>query len=130
MKKHRHIDPEYERWFQNYPKFPGVAKCVELLKQTNVTGAWVDIICWQLEEHAAENLGELTIALHAEESAAIRSILMQALEKAALPESLPLWAEFLQSPNIGEQQYAVRALQAINTKEARRLLWEARQINS
>ena len=97
---------------------------MELLKRSNVGGAWLDIICWQLEEHAAENLADLTSAIRAEENAGIRLMLMQALENAALPESLPLWEEYLQSPNAHERQYAVRALDAINTKAARRLLWE------
>lgn len=124
MPKPRHIDPEYERWFQKYPKFPGVAKCVDLLKRGNVQGAWIDIICWQFEEHSAETLDELMSAIRADENAEIRLILMGALENAALPESLPLWEEFLQSTNGDEREYAARALQAINTKEARRLLWE------
>ena len=127
MSKPRHIDPEYDRWFQKYPTFPGVAKCVELLKRPNVRGAWRDIICWQLKEHAAQHLEELMSAIRADENAGIRLMLMGALEEAAVPESLPLWKEYLQSGNDEERQYAERALKAINTKEARRLLWEHEQ---
>ena len=59
MMKKSHIDPEYERWEHKYPRFPGVAKCVELLRTPNVHGAWIDIICYELKKHAHENIEEL-----------------------------------------------------------------------
>src|SRR5260370_1408574 len=35
------VDPEYKRWKRKYPKFPCVAKCVEVLRSRNVRGTWV-----------------------------------------------------------------------------------------
>ena len=55
----KHIDPECERWDRKFPRFPGVAKCVELLRSGNVRGTWVDIICDELTTHAHESVQEI-----------------------------------------------------------------------
>lgn len=121
----RHIDPEYERWKRKYPAFPGVAKCVELLRQTNVQGEWIDIICFELQDHATEDPAELIEAIRAPENKGVRLILLGVLENAAVPEAIPLFSDVLQSGDESERDYAIRGLEEIDTKEARTVLWRA-----
>jgi len=120
-------DPEYERWKRKYPRFPGVATCVELLRRGNVRGAWVDIICGELEEHARECTAELLDAIRADANRGIRPILLGVIENAGIPEALPLFVELLDDPDESTRAHAVRGLKRLDTKEARQALWQAGQ---
>jgi len=84
-------DPVYTRWKQQHPKFPGVAKCVELLHRRNVQGGLVDILCGELRDHAAGHAAELVAACSAERDERVRRILMGVLCEAKLPEALPVF---------------------------------------
>lgn len=121
--KKRILDPEYDRWCRKYPHFPGVAKCVELLHSTNVRGLWIDIICDELLLNAHDHADELIAATRAgvEQGS---TILLHVLADAKLPEALPLFAELLRSPDESLRHYGVAGLKQLDSKEARRLLWE------
>jgi hypothetical protein len=121
-----HVDPEYEQWYRQYPRFPGVAKCVELLRSPNVHGAWIDIICYELEEHAHENAQELIRATRTEINinSGVGRILLHVVADSKLPEAFDLFAELLQSPDETLRPYGVTGLKQLDTKAARRLLWQ------
>ena len=121
------IDPEAERWRRKYPHFPGVQKCAELLRSPNVNGTWVDIICSELQDHAAENFSELASAIGAEENEQVRILLLAALAEAGLPEAIPTLAENLHSSQESLRNWAEFGLEKIGTKEARGILWNYRQ---
>lgn len=123
------IDPEEVRWNQTYPRFPGVAKCVELLHNRNVKGTWVDIICIEPLRHAPESADELIAATqdaiaNAPDTA---KILLHVLSDAKLPQALPLFAELLVSSDTKFHSYARTGLQKLDSKDSRRLLWEHRE---
>jgi len=66
------------------------------------------------------------IAAFREDPSAFFAIcVIQALEEAKLPASVPFLAEVLREGNPRFRQYAVRALQEINTRESRTALFNA-----
>ena len=122
----QHQDPEYQRWRRKYPRFPGVAKCVELLRSTNVRGAWVDIICFELENHASDNAADLIAAtrLEVERNSQVGRILLHVLADSKLLEAYDFFAELINSPDETIHPYAISGLKILDTKESRRLLHE------
>ncbi len=126
MRMKQPLDPEEQRWNQKYPRFPGVAKCVELLHRSNVQGAWVDIICYKLEKHARDNANELIAVTRAEleRESGVERILLHVVIDSQLPAAIDLFAELLQSPDESLRPYGVQGLKRLDSKEARRLLWK------
>lgn len=120
-----HIDPEYRRWGRKYPRFPGVAECLRLLKVTNVRGAWRDIIAHELTTHAGECLSELVEVFQASEDEGVRLNILSAIAEARLPDAITFLAVVTKSPQPSLVSLAVRGLKAIGTREARAALWEA-----
>ncbi len=119
-----HVDPEYRRWGRLYPRFPGVGECVRLIGSGKARGAWADIIAAELARHACETFEELTEAFHADGGGKVRQYVMMALELAALPRAVPFLAEVLRGDDPALIIYAERALRAIDTREARKALWD------
>jgi HEAT repeat protein len=124
-KKTATVDPEYERWKRKYPKFPGVAKCVDLLRSPNVHGSWVNIICAELQENASKIGKELVDAFRTETDIGVRRILLGVIAEAKILEALPTLVENLKSPDESLRYWAIEGLKGLNTPEARRALWEA-----
>lgn len=118
-------DPVYARWKRRYPKFPGVAKCVELLRRRNTQGSLVDIICGELEDNAATHAVELLEAFRAEPHEYVRRLLLGIIADAHLTEALPLLVEQLRASDDRLRHWAAEGLRALNTPEARKALWEA-----
>ena len=119
-------DPEEDRWRKKYPHFPGVQKCVELLRSSNVKGTWVNIICLELQAHAASNLSELVAAINAEEDERVKILLLAALAESGLPEAVPVFEEYLQSVQESLRYWAKFGLEKAGTREARTALWNYR----
>lgn len=115
-------DPVYARWKRQYPKFPGVAKCVELLGRSNVTGGLVDILCQELEANAATHAADLIAAFRAEKDARVRHIVLGILCEAKLPEALPVFVENLNSEDESVRYWCEQGLRTLNTSEARNAL--------
>ena len=120
------IDPEEVRWNRKYPRFPGVAKCVELLRSPKVHGAWVDIICLELEQHAHEFADELIAATRheIERDSQTGRILLVVVADSKLPEAFTLFEELLQSPDESLRPFGIDGLKQLDTKDARRLIWK------
>ncbi len=121
-------DPEEERWQKKYPNFPGVHKCIELLRSPNVKGTWVDIICMELQDHAADNFVELVEAIHSETDERVKILLLAALAEAGLPEAVPVLTESLHSSLDSLRYWAKFGLEKVGNKEARAALWAYRHI--
>ena len=115
-------DQFYTRWNS---KFPGVAKCVELLGRRNVQGSVVDVICGELRDHAAGHAAEIIAAFNAERNEHVRRILLGVLCEAKLPEALPLFVEHLHSADETLRYWSEQGLRALNSADARKALWEA-----
>jgi HEAT repeat protein len=119
-------DPEEERWRKKYPYFPGVQKCADLLRNSNVNGTWVDIICLELQDHTANHLSELVAAINAEEDEGVKILLLAALAESGLPEAVPVFEEYLQSVQESLRYWAKFGLEKAGTREARTALWNYR----
>jgi hypothetical protein len=126
----RHIDPEHRRWGRKYPRFPGVAECVRLLRAGNVRGAWVDIIVHELTVHAAECLQEMVEVFRSDENERVRVLVLTAIAEARIPPALSFLAEVAREQHPNFLTYAEEGLSAIGTSEARAALWRARHAHS
>jgi len=120
------VDPEYMRYRQSYPKFPGVSACVELLRRHNVKGEYLDDVMGDLQEHASTNIEDLLAAFRAETDSRVRTLLLSVIAETRSPAALPIFAEILLGDDEELQVWAARGLHVLNTKDARKLLWEAR----
>jgi hypothetical protein len=118
-------DPDYTRWKRKYPKFPGVAKCVELLGRGNVQGGLLEIVLGELQDHAATHAAELIATFQAQKSTRVRCLLLMTFCDAKLPEAMPLFVEHLRSEEESLRHWSEEGLRALNTPEARKALWEA-----
>jgi hypothetical protein len=120
-----HQDPDYQRWGRVYCAFPGVPECIRLILTHKATGAWADIVAYELAENASENVSELIDAFHEHVSDDVALYVMMALEMAALAESVDFLSAVLQHGDPRFTPYARRALRAINTRESREALFRA-----
>lgn len=118
-------DPVYTRWRRQHPHFPGVAKCIELLRRRNVTGGLADIICGELQANATAHATELIAACRVEGDDGLRRILLGIICDARLPEAFPLLVDCMRSDDEGLRHWAVEGLRRLDTREARRELWKA-----
>ena|SRR5215468_2784543 len=118
-------DPVYTRWKRLHPKFPGVTKCVELLRRRNVTGSLVDIICRELQANATDHSAKLIAAFRAERDARVRRILLSIISEVSLPEALPVLEEHLRSSDEGLRHWAVAGLRRLDSPQARKMLSKA-----
>ncbi len=118
-------DPDYTRWKRKYPKFPGVAKCVEMLGRRNVQGSLLEIVLGDLQDNAAAHAADLIAAFQAQKSERVRLLLLATFCDAKLQEAMPLFVEHLRSDQENLRHWAERGLRDLNTPEARKVLWEA-----
>ena len=120
-----HFDPEYKRWGRTYRSFPGVDECARLILDRKATGAWADIVAYELAENARDHLDELINAFHDHVSDDVAIYVLMALEMATLPASVDFLSRVLRDRNAKFLPYAERALKAIDTKESRIVLYNA-----
>jgi hypothetical protein len=76
--------------------------------------------------HAHEYVAQLIEEFSHEANPGIRCWLLELLAEAREPGAFPLFLEYLQSDEKSLKTMAIRGLKQLNTKEARRALWEAR----
>ncbi len=119
------IDPEYQRYKRNYPSFPGVQACVDLLHQSNVQGAYLDALVADLEAHAVEHSDELIAAFQTKADMRVQSLLLAALAQARTHDAFRIFVEHLTGPDENLRTWAAYGLYRLDTKEARRALWQA-----
>lgn len=117
-------DPVYTRWKRRHPKFPGVAKCVELLGRRNVQGGLVDIICEELRANASAHAAELIAAFRAASNERVRRILLGIICEAKLPDALPVFVEHLRSQDESLRYWSERGLRSLNNHASRKALRE------
>ena len=97
-----HVDPEYRRWGRIYRSFPGVDECVRLILTRKATGAWADIIAYELAENADEHLTQIIDAFNEYKSDDVAVYMLMSLELAAMPKSVEFLTSILQ--NIADWQ--------------------------
>jgi HEAT repeat protein len=79
-----------------------------------------------LQPHAREYLPELIAEFEKETDHGLRCWLLELIADAKSKESFPVLVEALRSEDDSLWSYALSGLKKLDTKEARRVLWEAR----
>jgi len=120
------INLEDKRWGQKYRSFPGVGECVRLLLDVRVCGYTLEIIKAELVENASRHLEEMIDAFHNHKTDRVAIFMLMVLELAALPESVDFLATVLRDDNPDYRKWAQMALEAINTRESRTALFNAK----
>jgi HEAT repeat protein len=78
-----------------------------------------------LSEHAHEHVERLMLEFRAETRHGLRCWLLELIGEAQSPQAFPLLLEYVSSDDDSLRGWAIRGLKKLNTKEARRALWEA-----
>jgi hypothetical protein len=120
-----HPDPEHRRWGRKYPKFPGVAECVRLLRSRKARGVWIDIIHYELTKNANLCLNDLVGAFQTETNEWVKLIVLFAICDARLSEAIPFLTEVARESHPEFAAYATKGLRSIGTVDARTALWFA-----
>jgi HEAT repeat protein len=118
-------DPVYVRWKRQHPRFPGVAKCVAMIRQRNVQGGLLEIICDELLQNAKLHASEVIKEFLDERDDQVRRILLAIISEAKLPESLPVFVKLLRSEDESLRYSSELGLRNLDTPESRKALWEA-----
>ena len=104
-------------------KFPGFQACMKMMRsrdpQTQEEGFYL------LLPHASEFVEQLIVEFHAEENHGLRCWLLEFLGESKSNQALPVLQENLYSKDESFKSWAIYGLKKINTKESRRMLWEA-----
>lgn len=103
--------------------FPGFQACMSLMRKKDA----------QLQEegfalllpHAQEYLEQLIDEFSRETDPGLRCWLLELIARAKDPRAFPLFLTYLQSDVCSLKTWAVYGLELLDTKEARRALWEA-----
>lgn len=120
------VDPEMARFYEVYPRFPGVQLLLTLLRSGKAKGTWLDILCGELGEHAAETADELIAACQSETEEWVQAILLSVIAETGLPEFTALLTENLSADSESLRYWAKVGLEKTNAKEARTILWQFR----
>lgn len=123
-KKRQSIDPEEQRYYNKYPSFPGLTRGFHLLRHSK--GAYWEAVFGDFRTHAPELLDELIRAAQDESQADIRWMLLEIIGSTASPKALSLFATYLLDQDEKVRRWSAYGLRELNTREARKVLWEAR----
>jgi hypothetical protein len=122
-KKRQCDDPIVQKYYDEFPKFPGMAKCAELMRHAR--GMYQEAIHFDVRDHAKEHLDEL-ISIIRNDDSHLGAELMDALAEAAVPEAEDFLIENLTSADERRRFWAIYGLKKLDTKSARKALWNAR----
>ncbi len=123
----KHSDPEEVQFYKAYPEYPGLQTCLTLLRTRKAKRLWIDLICWEMWDHVADDVQETVAAFHDEPDEWVRIFLLGAVAEARCPGFIPLLQENLSSENESLSFWAEAGLKNMDTKEARTVLWQFRQ---
>ena len=79
-----------------------------------------------LQPRAGEYIKELIFEFQVEEQPGVRFYLLELIAEAKSPQALPVLIECLQGDEVDLWVWAIYGLQKLDTREARKALWEAR----
>ncbi|MDQ2902057.1 MAG: HEAT repeat domain-containing protein [Chloroflexota bacterium] len=104
-------------------RFPGFKQCMKMMRQHDPQ-VQEDGFYW-LKCHANEYLDQLIAELNVEEKPGLRGWLLELIGEARSPLAFPLLVEYLHGTDEMLRDWAVFGLKNLDSKEARRILWEA-----
>lgn len=117
---------------QNWNKFPGFKQCMKMIRkhdpETQERGFGL------LRPHAGDYIGELIAEYRSElvtefkegKEFGLRFWLLDLIGEAKSPKAFPFLVECLRGDDENLWYWAIVWLKELNTKEARRVLWEAK----
>jgi hypothetical protein len=108
-------------------KFPGLKKCLAMMRHRDPQ-TQEDGFHWLLP-HAGDYVKELIEEFHKEQEHGLRCWLLELIGEARSADAFRFLAEQLRSDDEQFRRWAIRGLKNLGTKEARRLLWEARSFD-
>ncbi len=120
------VDPEQARYYETYPRFPGIDTALRLLRTGEAKTSAIDVICMELRDHAAKNSAEFIVAFRVEPDERTRVFLLAAITEASSPAFIPLLTENLTAAQERLRDWAEFGLTKINTSESRAALWQWR----
>jgi hypothetical protein len=124
-KLHSHNSYWTDRWRDRLRKerFPGYKACLAMMRkhspQTMEDGFYT------LLPHAAEYIDELMAEFQTEKDHGLRCWLLELIGEARSEKAFDLLCEQLQSSDESLRNWAIRGLRNLNTKAARRALFDA-----
>jgi hypothetical protein len=80
---------------------------------------------WELQQRAAEEIDRLIDAYQRETDIGLRCSLLELIGEARTEKAFPVLEAALRGPEPSLHLWAACGLRQLNTKDARRLLWEA-----
>lgn len=105
------------------PRFPGYKACLAMMRkhnpQTREDGFHF------LRPHAAEYIDELIAEFQTEKDHGLQCWLLELIGEARSAKAFDLLREQLHSSDESLRDWAIRGLRVLNTKEARRALFDA-----
>lgn len=104
-------------------RFPGFERCLKMMRSSN--GSVREEGFGWLAERAAEYLPQLIAAFWDEDNAGIRGWLVELIGEAKSAAAMPFLIEHLRDEDESIRSWATWALKRLDTKDARRALWQA-----
>ena len=113
------------QFFKKHPKF-GFAVYLDLMKRRLARGEVYEIVFWGLCDHAQEHAKELIeeFEAHQESDTELKYTFLEILAQGQVREAFPVFRNSLNSPDARLRCWAELALKKLDTKEARRVLFE------
>lgn len=105
-------------------KFPGFKKCLEMMRSRDA-GISEGGFHWLLSK-ASDHVEELIEAFHKEADLGIRCWLLELVDAAKSEAAFEFLSDQLRGDDWRMRYRAMQGLKHLNTKEARKLLWDAR----
>ncbi len=105
-------------------KFPGFKKCMNIMR-SRIPQEQEDGFHY-LSPRTHEHVHELIEEFGKEDDPGVRCWILELVGDAKSPECFETLAQHLKSPDQSLRRWAIRGLKLLDTKSARRLLWDAR----
>ena len=122
--KRKIADPEWIKFLERYPRFPGVKVFLDELCNHHHNGTWIDAFYSSLEDHAIDCIDEILEMFNEDLNFRERLTLLKLISHAALPKTLSILMRYAQSQDEDFRYWAIRGLQRMDTKESRCFLWQ------
>ena len=106
-------------------RFPGFDDCMKMMRKSD-PHVQEEGFHW-LRPYAAEFLDKLIAEFESEQNHGLKCWLLELVGEAKSPSAIPLLAAHLKSEDESLKSWAITGLKNLDTKEARKLLWEAQQ---
>lgn len=116
---------EEARYRKHFPHPPDVRTCIDVLTTGSVKGAHLDLLLIDLERQLAVDIEDAIRQYQTVESGRVRRLVLAALAEIGDTAALDVFVEAASAVDDGLWVWAIHGLRRIGTKEARRALCTA-----